>query len=315
MKVSGESGRDGGDDHRIHVEGGRLLGAGGEDGGQGRGQRQGAGNSKLVFCMTVRLCLCMSDGRARADAARAGRGPGMRRKAAKAGAGYGGRKSARARADRAIRPGTGQAGRAAPRGPAAGGGGSDCGAGGATEATAAAGKAGSWGSGGRSRVWCATIQNGHSWAALAWPAYSPSCGPDIADMPDMAGDGARVHQRRHHAGRTAGGRAEADLQAALAQRGGVRHVADRHQRARSTVAKASRHSKKRACDPVARRDGGLDMRRILSDTRVRAAQPGRPRLRCVMAHARRRAARYSHELAGRPACRTSRRIQRGSHAQ
>ena len=137
-------GRDGGDDHRIHVEGGRLLGAGGgKDGGQGRGQRQGAGKFETRV-LHDGASLSLHVGRPRACRRRA-RGSwtgnaaqGGERQAEGTAAG-----KARGRA-RIVRSGQGRDRRGArpSGGPAASSGGRDSGAGGATEATAAAGKAG-----------------------------------------------------------------------------------------------------------------------------------------------------------------------------
>ena len=188
----------------------------------------GRGESKLVFCMTVRLCLCMSDCRARADAAR-GSWTGN------AAQGGEGRRRVRwpekraARADRAIRPGRDRRGAAPAAGrPRA-----------AAAATAARRRDRGHGGGGqgrqlgqrrRSRVWCATIQNGIP-GRRHWPGRRIR--RRATRHRGHAGhgrDGARVHQRRHHAGGPPA--AEQKLICRRPWRsGGVRHAADRHQRA------------------------------------------------------------------------------------
>ena len=314
MKVSGESGATAVMTTGSMSKAGASLGAG-EDGGQGR-QRQGAGNSETrVLHDGASLSLHVGR-RARADAARAGRGPGMRRKAAKAGAGYGGRKSARGARGSCDQARTGQAGRAAP-------------AAGRPRAAAAATAA----QAARPRPRRRRARQAVG-AAAAGPGSGapPSRTAFLGGVIGLAGVfavvrtrhrghaghgrgwRARVHQRRHHAGRTAGGRAEADLQAALAQRGGVRHVADRHQRAqhgrqrRAGTARSVRAIPWRACD------GGLTcVAFYLIRGCGRRSRAGRA---CAASwRTRRRAARYSHATRGRPACRTSRRIQTGSHAQ
>ena len=250
--------------------------------------------------------------RARADAARAGRGPGMRRKAAKgrrrvrrpekrAGA-RGSCDQARDRDRRGARPQRragreqrrqGQRRRRRDRGHGGGGQGRQM---------------------GQRRQVQGLVRHHPERAFLGGviglAGVSASRGSDIADMSDMAGDGARVHQRRHHAGRTAGGRAEADLQAALAQRGGVRHVT------RPAPARAARSPRRAGTAGSVR---AIPWRGVTADwtcvafyliralIRARGRRSRAARLRCIMAHARRCAARYSHanargvRPAGRPA--------------